>query len=65
MNIRQVFEAGVLAAYALHERNDTTYYYKDQNDVACAKEYTKEKAYKWLEENYKSHSDTIKNQKRL
>ncbi len=65
MNIRQIFEAGVLATYALHERNDTTYYYKDKNDVAYVKEGTKEKAYKWLEENYKSHSDTIKNQKRI
>lgn len=64
MNIRQVFEAGVLVAYALHERNDATYYYKDQNDVVYAKEDTREKAYKWLEKNYKSHSNTIKNQKK-
>jgi len=64
MNIRQVFEAGVLAVYALHEINDTTYYYKDQNGIAYVKEDIKEKAYKWLEENHKSHSDTIKNQKK-
>ena len=64
MNMRQVFEAGVLAVYALHERNDTAYYYKDQNGIAYIKEDTKEKAYKWLEENYKSHSDTIRNQKK-
>ncbi|MBI2444503.1 MAG: hypothetical protein HYV42_04665 [Candidatus Magasanikbacteria bacterium] len=65
MDMRQIFEAGVLAAYAIHERNDTTYYYKDQNDVAYVKEDAKEKSYKWLEENYKSHSDTIKNQKKI
>jgi len=65
MNIRQIFEAGVLATYALHERNDATFYYKDENDVAYAKDDAKEKAYKWLEQNYKSHSDTIKNQKEI
>lgn len=65
MNIRQIFEAGVLATYALHERNASTYYYKDQNDVAYEKKDVKEKAYKWLDENYKSYSDTIKNQKKI
>jgi len=30
MDIRQIFEASVLATYSLHERNDTTYYYKDK-----------------------------------
>lgn len=65
MNIRQIFEAGVLATYSLHERDDKTYYYKDENDVAYVKEDAKGKAYKWLEENYKSHSDSIKNQKEI
>lgn len=65
MNIRQFFEAGILAAYSLHERNDTTYYYKDKNDVDYAKENVKGKAYQWLEKNYKSHSDSIKNQKEI
>lgn len=63
MNIRQIFEASVLATYSLHERDDKTYYYKDEHDVACVKEDAKGKAYKWLDENYKTHSDSIKNQK--
>lgn len=49
----------------MHERYDKTYYYKDENDVAYVKEDAKWKAYKWLEENYKSHSDSIKNQKEI
>jgi hypothetical protein len=65
MDIRQIFEASVLATYSLHERNDTTYYYKDKNDVAYVKENVRAKAYKWLGDNYKNHSDTIKNQKQI
>lgn len=65
MNIRQFFEASVLAVYSLHERDCATYYYTDQNNVAYEKEDVKGKAYKWLEENYEHHSDIIKSQKKI
>jgi len=63
MNMRQMFEAGVLASYALVEKDVTTYYYKDKHDCARENKRVKEKAYKWLENEYKNSSDVIKNQK--
>jgi hypothetical protein len=65
MNIRQIFEAGVLAAYSLRKGDDKAFYYKDENDVAYVNEDVRMKAYKWLEQNYESHSNSIKNQKEI
>ena len=65
MNVRQMFESGVLAAYALIEKDISAYYYEDKYKCACEKKGIRNKAYNWLKENYKSHSDTIKNQKNI
>src|SRR5712692_7168737 len=60
MNMRQVFEAGVLAAYALTEKDVAAYTYADKHGIGRVKENAKTKAYKWLEKNYKNYSDLIK-----
>jgi len=65
MNVRQMLEAGVLAAYSFKERDTNAYYYKDKYGVGHEKKGIKGKAYEWLEKNYKKHSDTVKGQKKI
>lgn len=64
MDIRQMNEASVLAVYALNNNNESDFYSRDENGAAFIKNTTKEKANKFLEENFKDYSDIFKRDKK-
>jgi len=66
LDLRQVFEAGVLAAYATHEKSENAYYTIDAvSDKLNIIDSVRGKAYKWLESSYAKHSETLKRQKEI
>lgn len=65
MNLRQVLEAGALAAYSIAEGDWDDLIAEDNEDMFKKSEKYKENAYKWLRENYKKGSDAIQAMKKL
>jgi hypothetical protein len=63
MDIRQVLESGVCAAYAI-EHDDKEEYVKGEGDELLKNQELK-KYYTWIEKNYKDSSDKIKGMKDL
>ena len=63
MMLRQTLENASLAAYALFETDQNAFCTIDEHDLLYSKEKVNKKAYKWLDKNYKDHSDKIKNMK--
>ena len=63
MNLRQVLEAGSCAAYAIANPDQTGFTDIDENGIADISQDLTKKRYKWLEDNFKKGSDTIKNMK--
>lgn len=64
MMLRQTLENATFAAYALFETNQKAFCTTDEHDILYTKEKVSSKAYKWLEEKYRDHSDKIKNMKK-
>lgn len=62
LNMRQVLEAGSNAAYGLANPNKDDYVV-NENNVLITKDSLDNKRRRWLEENYKDKSDSIKNMK--
>lgn len=60
MMLRQVLESAVLACYGLYETNSDVFGTLEPDGTLTVNENVKEKAYKWLEKNYKGYSDKIK-----
>jgi hypothetical protein len=63
MDMRQLFESGVIAAYSLGNTDDQIIENAFKSDMLKESEKLKEKAYSWIAENYKEQSDIIKKQK--
>ncbi len=63
MMLRQALEYVSLACYALFETDNNAFYTTDEHQILYPKRKINEKAYKWLEINYREHSDKIKNMK--
>jgi len=63
MMLRQTLENASLASYALFETEQNAFCTTDEDDILYEKDKVKKKAYKWLEKNYRDHSDKIKNMK--
>lgn len=63
MNLRQVLEAGSCAAYAIANPDQKGFANVDKNGIIDTTQELTNKRYKWLEENFKKGSDTIKNMK--
>jgi hypothetical protein len=61
--LRHALENVSLAAYALHKTNKEVFYSTDEDEILYPKRTANEKAYKWLEKNYRDHSDKLKNMK--
>ncbi len=63
MMLRHSIENTSLACYALFEPDDSAFYMTDKDDILYPKKGVNSKAYKWLETNYRNHSDKLKNMK--
>lgn len=63
MMLRQTLENASLASYALFETDQNAFCTTDEHDILYTKEKVNSKAYKWLEKNYRDHSDKIKSMK--
>lgn len=61
---RQMTEAGVFAVYALHETNESAFYFRDSEGMAHMKENIKDKAHKFLEENFPNENAFFKGAKK-
>lgn len=61
MDLRQVLEAGSCAAYAIVNPDQSGFADIDKDGIAEASQKLTEKRYKWLETNFKTASDAIKN----
>lgn len=64
-NLRQMLEAGVLAAYSLSVNDARRFLSSDGKDLSEHLEQTKNDAYNWIEQNYQISSDAIKRNKLL
>ena len=60
MMLRYALESGVLAGYALSNPNLDDFCYTDSNNCLYPKEKAKDKAYKWIENQFPSYSEKIK-----
>ncbi len=65
MNLRQLLESSALAAYSIGDGKYDDFLTKDNKDLFELSKKYKEKAYPWLDENYKLGSDAIKRMKDL
>ena len=63
MMLRNVLENIPLASYALFKTDMNAFYDLDEHDILYPKKKINEKAYKWLDANFKDHSEKIKNMK--
>ena len=63
LNLRQILEAGVNAAYAIANQNKDGFVKKRENGFLDAPENFAKKRYDWIEKSYKKHSDFIKHMK--
>lgn len=63
MNLRQVLEAGVNAAYAIANPNQKDFADITNNEVVSINKGLMVKRYKWIQDNFQSASQYIKNQK--
>lgn len=63
MNLRQALEAGSCAAYAIANTGREGFADIDKNGIIDATRKLTKKRYKWLEDNFKKGSDSIKNMK--
>jgi hypothetical protein len=64
-NLRQVLEAGANAAYSIPNPDKNDFVDVDENGIVDATQELMNKRYKWLEANFKTGSDAIKNMKGL
>ncbi len=65
MNLRQVLESSTLAAYSIGEGKYEDFFTEGNEDLFELSNKYKEKAYPWLDKNYKIGSDAIKGMKDL
>ncbi len=65
MNLRQTLEAGALAAYSIAQGDWDNLIAKDDEEIFKKSEKYKNKAYKWLEQNYTKGSNFISGMKNL
>lgn len=63
LNLRQVLEAGVNAAYGLENPNVDDFVIKKEDGTLDTSSVLDLKRYKWIEDKYKSHSNFIKDKK--
>lgn len=63
LDLRQTIEAGANAAYAIANPNEQDFVVDVSDGSLDAPKSLTEKRYQWLENNYKQHSDFLKNQK--
>lgn len=63
MDMRQVLEAGACAAYTIANTDIKDFADVDDQGIINPSDALTKKRYKWLEENYKTGSDAIKNMK--
>jgi hypothetical protein len=65
MMLRYTLENASIACYALFQTDHDAFYTTDEEDILYPKKKVNEKSYKWLKENYREHSDKIKNMKNI
>ena len=65
MNLRQVFEAGAWAAYAMGNAEENKFCEKDSNGIVQVPKRLQEGRNTWLDQNFKPKSDEIKKMKEL
>jgi hypothetical protein len=63
MNLRQSLEAGCAAAFAIANPEDEHFFKLDERGLVKSPQKLADKRYRWLERNFKSRSDIIKEKK--